>query len=92
MSEVLDRWSARELREQYVIDHYWPVGEPAARLRAKLTAEMIMQATSWDRERAKVIDTLWQQLGNTYDPEAAARAAERDRHDKRPSRAVFGVL
>lgn len=41
MSELLERHTEYELREQYVAEQHWPTGEPAANERIKLLGEII---------------------------------------------------
>lgn len=55
------------MTELYVVEQYWPTGEPADSLRALLIGSMF--ATGWgNKEAAKDAQKIWKKLSGTADP------------------------
>lgn len=79
------RHTAYELREQYVIERYWPVGEAADNLRAVLIAKMVRSAMV--KEDAEEIEKIWRMLTGQYDP-----AKKKKELTMKDVKAAFGVV
>lgn len=57
-----------ELREQYIAEQYWPVGEPAETLRAILIGKMIANRISYDARTQADIKRILEKLYGEYEP------------------------
>ena len=69
MSELHERFSAYELRERYVAEHYWPVGHAAENWRARLIGLIVAQRISFSRQTQEEIERIEKMLDGTFDPE-----------------------
>jgi hypothetical protein len=86
--ELYARFEEYELREQYIVEQYWPNGHTADNLRAILSGYLAAQAMQYDVDRAKQIERLWQMLSGTYNPTATNNSG---RPGKDEINRVFGV-
>ena len=57
-----------ELREQYVAEQYWPVGEAAEAFKAELIGLIVAQRVTYSAETAKRIKTIYKMLDGTFEP------------------------
>ena len=68
MPELQQRHTYYELREQYVAEQFWPVGEPAQKLMAVLMGKIIANRISYDARTQKEIKTIMEMLDGTFEP------------------------
>lgn len=67
MPEMCQIYSVKELRRQWVLEHYWPTGQAAENWRAKLTGLIAAQGMCFSDDRAKEIERISKMLDGTYD-------------------------
>lgn len=68
MSELQQRHTFYELREQYVAEQFWPVGGSAQTLMAVLMGKIIANRISYDARTQKDIKTIMEMLDGTFEP------------------------
>lgn len=68
MSELQQRHTFYELREQYVAEQFWPVGGPGQTLMAVLTGKIIANRFSNDARTQKDIKIIMEMLDGTFEP------------------------
>lgn len=78
MSELQQRHTFYELREQYVAEQYWPVGEPGQTLLAILTGKIIANRISYDDRTQKDIKKIMEMLVGEYEPKETAKGVTKE--------------
>ena len=68
MSELQQRHDFYELKEQYVAEQYWPVGETAEVLKTELIGLIVAQRIKYSGETDKRIKTIIKMLDGTFEP------------------------
>jgi hypothetical protein len=86
--ELYERFDERELREQYIVEQYWPNGHTADNLRALLSGYVAAQGMQYDEGRAEQIKRMWQMLTGKYEPSEKDKP---NRPGKDEINLVFGV-
>lgn len=73
MSELQQRHTFYELREQYIAEGYWPVGEAAENLRALFISNRIANRISYSAEIERQNRKIWEMLIGKFKPARAAK-------------------
>ncbi len=68
MSELQQRHEFYELREQYVAEQFWPVGDSAETFRAELIGLIVAQRVKYSDVTSKRIKTIVKMLDGTFEP------------------------
>lgn len=78
MSELQQRHTFYELREQYVAEQYWPAGGPGQTLTAVLIGKIIANRISYDARTQKDIKTIMEMLAGEYEPKEAKKGVTKE--------------
>jgi len=68
VSELRQRHEFYELREQYIVEQYWPAGEAAGILKAELIGLITAQRIQYSEKTARRIETIIEMLRGTFKP------------------------
>jgi hypothetical protein len=69
VSELHQRWSAYELREQWVAEQFWPSGGSAGPWLAELIGLIVGQRIDYHKETEQRIRVIVKMLDGTFDPD-----------------------
>jgi len=69
VSELQERHTEYELREQYICEQYWPAGGAAESYKTVLIGKIIGQRISFDEKEQQNIQAIIKMLEGTFDME-----------------------